>query len=203
METYEIKEGYVSRDKEYLLKQHMIDKQWKHDPYAVRSQKMTYRYAKDVAEKNKHKVIVDMGCGSGILLLRYFNEYNTIGYDLPINVDWLRKNHPDRKWIYSDFNVDVFEKPDMIICADVIEHIMEPNALMEWIKRTEARDIIISTPQRDNLKSASNMSVIGPPKNRYHIREWNYEELEKYVSRYFSIKNHWEKGIHQVIHCSL
>jgi len=201
MENYEIKESYVSRGEEKFLSQQFEDPKQKYDPYHVRAQKLTYRYAYEVLAKKDYKNIVDMGTGSGILLMRFFKQdiFNTVGYDLPDNIAWLKEKYPNRKWELSDFSVIPIEKFEMAICADVIEHILEPNAMMEWFLKVGVKDLIISTPSRDNLNSKQN-PLNGPPHNKYHIREWNYGEFEKYIGRYFLIENHYEKGIHQVIH---
>jgi hypothetical protein len=201
METYEIKESYIPRGEEKFLSQQFEDPHTRCDPYPVRAQKLTYRYAYSIAAEKGYKNIVDMGTGSGILLQRYFKEdkFNTVGYDLPDNVTWLKEKYPERVWRLSDFNVIPDEKFELAICADVVEHILEPNALIEWFVKVGINDLIISTPSRDNLNPKQN-PLNGPPHNKYHIREWNFEEFEKYIGRFFAIENHYEKGIHQVIH---
>jgi 2-polyprenyl-3-methyl-5-hydroxy-6-metoxy-1,4-benzoquinol methylase len=191
MENYNIKKGYTSRGEERFLSQKLE---------VAKDQNMTYKYAKKVALEKGYKNILDIGCGSGFLLLKYFKEYNTIGYDLPGNVEWLKTKYPDRKWTCTPLSPD--EIPDLIICADVIEHVLEPNSFIAFIKDQGAKEIIFSTPQRDALNPAKH-PVNGPPLNKYHIREWNYKEFNAYMSRFFTIINHWEKGIHQVAHVKI
>jgi 2-polyprenyl-3-methyl-5-hydroxy-6-metoxy-1,4-benzoquinol methylase len=193
METYEIKSDYVHRTEEKFLKQHYEIPTTKYEPYPTRAQKHVYKYALQVCNDKKYKKVIDIGTGSGINLIRFFNEFETIGYDLPGNVDWLKQKYPTKDWRLSDFT-KTLESSDLIICADVIEHILEPNSLLEWMKDT-SKDIIISTPNRDMLKNQD-----GPPTNKYHIREWSFEEFEQYISRHFKIEKHWTNGIHQIIH---
>jgi len=194
MENYCIKDSYVSRTEERFLSQKLE---------IAKDQNLTYRYAKKIAENKGYKKIADVGCGSGYLLLKYFREYDTVGYDLPGNISWLKEKYPDRKWVLSDLSVKPEETPDLVICADVIEHVLEPNIFVNWIKNLGAKDFIFSTPQRDLLNPVKHPTN-GPPANKYHIREWNFWEFNAYLRRFFPlIEDHYEKGIHQVLHATL
>ena len=146
-------------------------------------QNEVYLYAKNVIEQNNYKTVVDFGCGSGYKLIKYFNEYNTIGIDLPPTVSVLRKRYPDKSWRDNLEPVDC----DVFIAADVIEHMENPNILLDFIKKCNPKEIILSTPDRNlRIPIVSN----GPPENIYHIREWSVGEFRNYIESQFDIVKH-------------
>jgi hypothetical protein len=77
---------------------------------------------------------------------------------------------------------------DLVICADVIEHIMDPDLFVKQL--LNIRDVkyyIISTPDRDTVRGKLDY---GPPANKHHIREWNLFEFRRYMEQFFEIKEH-------------
>ena len=194
MKNFKIHLNYKSRNQESFL-----NTENKTDEY----QDMVYKYTYDVVLKNNYNKIVDIGCGSAFKLFKYFNDYEFIGYELKKTVNYLIKKHPNNIWVESDFNVEPDIKTDIIICADVIEHILNPDELLLWISKFDVKDIIISTPNRDLLVKYRGISNDGPPVNPYHIREWSFNEFEKYIGEYFNIINHFniDDECCQVIHC--
>lgn len=71
---------------------------------------------------------------------------------------------------------------DVIVCADVIEHMDNPDVLLEIIRRhsNNSSTIVISTPERDNIRG---LDHFGPPPNPTHVREWNQGELVGYFKK--------------------
>ena len=43
----------------------------------------------------KNSTVLDIGTGSGFKLLKYFNNYDTIGMDLTPTVNWLKSKYPN------------------------------------------------------------------------------------------------------------
>ena len=66
------------------------------------------------------------------------------------------------------------------MCINVIEHLLNPDSLMNYLKKYTNEYIIVSTPER---KPESK----GPPPNIHHIREWERHEFEEYISKFFEI----------------
>jgi hypothetical protein len=100
--------------------------------------------------------------------------------------------------MYSDFRSSL-DLPffDILICADVIEHLVDPDELLNWIQNLNFNYLVISTPDRDKLKLyqwPAEQSQSGPPVNEGHIREWNFEEFEAYISQFFEIKKHFHNS---------
>jgi len=149
-------------------------------------------YAAAYALANKHNLlqIGDIGCGSGYKLLKYFKDYKTVGFEINPTYKFLRKTYPKRVWIKSDFNkIPKQHQFDLLICSDVIEHLTNPDDLLNWISQFDFEYLVLSTPDRDILKSLQ--SHTGPPTNKAHVREWNAGELNQYVSEYFEIIDHF------------
>lgn len=142
-----------------------------------------YKYAKDIAVQNDYKTILDFGCGSAFKLIKYFNDYETIGIDLPQTVEILNKKYPDKIW--KDDLVPT--ECDVLIASDVIEHMKNPNELLEFIEKCNPKEIILSTPDRNLIQ---NISKDGPPNNIHHIREWSFEEFARYIGDRFNIISH-------------
>jgi 2-polyprenyl-3-methyl-5-hydroxy-6-metoxy-1,4-benzoquinol methylase len=94
---------------------------------------------------------------------------------------------------------------DLVICADVIEHVKNPDELIHFIIKMDPEHIVISTPDRDLLHEKLGRSQTGPPGNTHHIREWSFDEFENYISRNFNIIRHEKirKEYGQVIYCKL
>jgi hypothetical protein len=74
---------------------------------------------------------------------------------------------------------------DLVICSDVIEHMQNPDILMDFIQSIQSREIIFSTPER-NMQAGVN--DFGPPENPSHYREWDEIEFRNYVSQWFHIE---------------
>ena len=160
-----------------------------------------YLFALDVMKKNKLTKISDIGCGLAYKFLKYFSNYNLIGYEIEPILTSLKQKYPKNKWVLSDFN-STPDFTDLVICADVIEHVDDPDELMEFIKKMRPKHLIISTPDRNILHKKHNRPLQGPPASKYHIREWTFEEFNEYISQHFKVishkKNNSECG--QVIH---
>jgi SAM-dependent methyltransferase len=79
---------------------------------------------------------------------------------------------------------------DLIICADVIEHLVDPDVVLRWIRlfSKPTSRIVLSTPERDLRRGRRSL---GPPENLGHVREWNSREFCAYLdSRGFDILQH-------------
>ena len=85
----------------------------------------------------------------------------------------------------------------MVISADVIEHIPNPDDYMRTLRRFCAQYYVISTPDRaayhggggafmdEPLPNAFTLHLTagGPPFNAVHVREWTHNELAAYATQ--------------------
>lgn len=166
-----------------------------------RWQKEVYSFAKELAVRECHTSVCDMGTGSGYKLLQHFGgpEFKTLGVDVPKTISILRGRYPDREW--QEDSDPIFPGAyDLIIASDVIEHIPDPTSFLDIIAAAKPKDIILSTPDR-SLMSAKSQS--GPPSNLHHVREWGFEEFGSYISSRFEVVKHFisnKRQKTQVIH---
>ena len=169
-------------------------------------QKEVYVFCKDFMKNNNLQTVVDIGCGSGYKLVTILNEFNTIGVETEPCYSFLKSKYPHLKWLLSgekerSFRLhDELYNSDVIICSDVIEHIVDPNILVEYLLSLKAKYYIISTPCREvlcNNPKFSNdygSSFHGPPINPAHVREWTMPEFKQYMGKYFNIiSSHYDK----------
>ena len=190
-----------------------------HDNYNARKEKVVYQDTRDRTDEFQDEVykllgnivkfsglinpiVADIGAGSGYKLEKWIPEVqgeNLIGYELEPNLSFLKTKYPNKTWVESNFSNEPL-KADIVICADVIEHLLNPDSLLEFINKMEPKHIIISTPDRDLLVNLLGRDNNGPPHNQYHIREWNKDELHDYISRFFTVVNqHYIKEEYQQI----
>lgn len=191
-QNYFMKPEYIART-EYVPDAHITT-----DPDCAQTE--VYEAALDVFKRNGGSVVGDVGCGSAYKLLKYFGNVRTIGFEVEPNFQFLVTQYPDREWRFGDFSSSTEGLPafDIVICADVIEHLVDPDDLLNWLKRLNFRYLILSTPDKDMLpryQVPAAQSQSGPPVNPRHIREWSFAELERYLSQYFDIQRHFHNRI--------
>jgi 2-polyprenyl-3-methyl-5-hydroxy-6-metoxy-1,4-benzoquinol methylase len=176
MKKYHIKQEYVSRSSVEFYDDSNNTDNWQDE---------VYQYAKQLFDNHNFYNVLDIGTGSGYKLNKYFSNNETLGIDLPNTVDFLKNKYPEKKWS-SEFKAH--KGYDLIISSDVIEHLLDPDELMNIIKLSSPKLIVLSTPDR-NLIAEEYQS--GPPKNKSHVREWNFVEFKSYVSDHFSVIEHF------------
>lgn len=167
--------------------------------YSDEGQDEVYEFAKNLFKEKNLETVVDIGCGSGFKLMKYFKDEKTLGLETEPCLSQLKKNYPNKEWLdsgepeksFPDFKKDC----DLIICADVVEHILNPDDLLNYIKSYNFKYLIISTPDRkilrDKFISYGEKSWNGPPLNPSHVREWEFTEFENYLNSFFKkIKGH-------------
>ena len=111
-----------------------------------------YLYALGLMKKHGLRSVADVGCGSAYKLITYLGDYDTLGLEVAANIPALRERYPGRQFAESDFQ----GKPpaaDVVICSDVIEHLTDPDVLLDFLRRATCRFLIIATPIRiDKLR---------------------------------------------------
>lgn len=163
-------------------------------------QREVYEYAEQVCKDNNYTSVLDIGCGSAFKLIKHFNDYDTLGLDLPPTVAFLKNTYPTKKWS------DKFEPVtgyDMVICSDVIEHLENPEELVQLIKDCKPKCIIFSTPDKGLRKDGH---WLGPPQTLFHVREWSFYEFAQYMDHHFNVVCHIRSNIDQstqLVHCIL
>lgn len=179
--TYCIKTSYHSRGKYMFFDDTPLKDEW---------QLEVYLFAQKMMQENKFKSVIDVGCGSGYKLLKYLGQYDTMGLEVSPTYEWLLEKFPHRRWIKSDFNTNKKLSTDLVISSDIIEHLEDPDKLLDFVNRIECKSIIFSTPSRDLLYRFWNWGYWGPPRNKHHVREWSFNEFRQYLSLSFEVIFH-------------
>lgn len=152
-------------------------------------------------KKNRHLIkklkinsVIDIGCGTAIKLMKFLypvcHEIYEIDQEHIIKI--CRIKYGLDTFIVDNIEkskIDLKKKFDLVICTDVIEHLSDPDKLLNYIKRFSHKNtiIMITTPERDTLRGNDCNHCPKPD----HIREWNKFEFNKYLkSRGFKILHH-------------
>ncbi len=78
--------------------------------------------------------------------------------------------------IYDGYNLSYADNHfDIITCVDVLEHVEDYHRFLNELMRVSKAGVFISTPNRRPEFTNSD----GSPKNFWHLREWNFEELDE------------------------
>ena len=144
-----------------------------------------YRIALKLLQEYNLKSIIDVGCGSGRKLKKLNNAFPNVlitGVDQEEVIKFCRASYDFGSWLVDDFEnpkLKTDTKADLVICSDVIEHVKNPDVLLEYVKtRTKSNFyILLSTPDRDVLRGKN---CLHSP-NKHHIREWNAKEFDQFI----------------------
>lgn len=144
---------------------------------ALLYQTHVYRGVREVMLADKLTSVLDVGCGCPEKLRAYvFPVSNDItGIDILDEIDF---EEYGMKYYREDLNVaklDINRIFDLIVCADVIEHMRIPTSLLELIKRhsNERTKIVISTPDVS--------SYINVNPHPGHVQAWDGDTFKDFL----------------------
>lgn len=150
---------------------------------SIRHQDAVYRLAARIVPAGA-AVVLDVGCGTGDQLARHLTTAapRVVGVDQPSAIALARASHPGLEWVAADLRADatwasLFElRPDVTICADVIEHVDDPVSLLTRLHTLigPRGRLVLSTPDRARVEDQPRL---GPPRNAHHVREWALDEM--------------------------
>jgi 2-polyprenyl-3-methyl-5-hydroxy-6-metoxy-1,4-benzoquinol methylase len=148
-------------------------------------------------DKDKNKYILDLGCGNGYLvnyLIEHsYNAYGTDASEKGITI--AKKQNPDRFFL-QDLSADALPAQlqnipfDTIISTEVIEHLYNPEAFINFCKQqlSSGGEIIITTPYHGYLKNLM-LSVFNKWDSHMnplwlggHIKLWSKKTLTKVLT---------------------
>lgn len=142
-----------------------------------------YRALREVILTYECKSVLDFGCGHWIKLYKYIYPVckDIVGIDLPEHID-RNGSAPFGMFIGHDLEKDVFQsdrKFDIIVASDIVEHLVNPDNLMNSVKNNLAEDcfVLFATPDRSFQRIGSEKG----PYNQFHVREWTEDEFCAYL----------------------
>jgi 2-polyprenyl-3-methyl-5-hydroxy-6-metoxy-1,4-benzoquinol methylase len=160
------------------------------------AQHAVYELAASLIQRRGLKTALDVGCGLGHKLDKLVSPHaqRCVGIDQPTCIDVAKNMLPNTKIEFASAD---FEQPgdtglgtfDLVMSVDVIEHLLDPDLLLAFIKAHCHVDsiVLISTPERDLRRGKDNRKS---PKAE-HVREWNQAELAAYLdSEGFEVIDH-------------
>lgn len=196
--TYFIKPGYTINDTAWTNDAVSGETYWTKERLkaSLSYQYPVYMSARKLIAMGDVTRVIDVGCGVATklaVLHRAFPHVEFVGIDQATTIEFCQKYHRFGRWIADDLEQPDEQlsdlKADLVICSDVIEHMIDPDVLLRYLKRRvrPGGRILLSTPERDALRGPSCTSS----PNRYHVREWNRQELAEYLrSAGFAIIEH-------------
>jgi SAM-dependent methyltransferase len=184
MNNFFIKEGYKINEAAKTFETEFVGEYWTEARIKTSSvyQYDVYKFAGELIKKYNFQVGIDLGCGPGTKG-KWFLEPNLkelILIDQPNCKAIAQKTIPNTKFIGVDLEnltLRLNEKVDIIICADVIEHLANPIPTIKFCLHSIKKGgyIILSTPERDVLRGEGCLESPHPA----HVREWNHIEFRK------------------------
>jgi 2-polyprenyl-3-methyl-5-hydroxy-6-metoxy-1,4-benzoquinol methylase len=145
-------------------------------------QRPVYLAAAKLLKGRQRRRVLDVGCGYPIKLNDVIVPLaeRVVALDQPSVVERFGRSFPRIAFAAADLERPSIQgKFDLIICSDVVEHLIDPQPCVDFIRDSLSPDgyAVISTPERDLLRGAD---ATASPK-REHVREWNQEELANWL----------------------
>ncbi|MFP6874814.1 MAG: methyltransferase domain-containing protein [Verrucomicrobiales bacterium] len=154
------------------------------DKSSRRYQRVVYKYASKIHGGGR---VLDIGCGIGYKTIKFFRKSETLGLEIEPTLSLLREKYPHRCWEEGNLENLPEGRFPLVICADVIEHIIDPDDLLNFIGKIDFSTCVMSTPDRDTLNNE-----LGLPRNSSHLREWSFAEFGYYIAEHFQVMEHFQ-----------
>ncbi len=147
----------------------------------------------NIAVRAKGKTVCDIGSGAGLgTTILAQRAQSVIGIEkVASSVRFSRKCHPltNVQFLNEDIGKCSLSDNsfDVVVAVEVIEHIANYQAALDQMARIlkESGTLYISSPNR-NQDIRGGASGAGPPRNKYHVREWTAEEFRHILLSRFS-----------------
>lgn len=152
-----------------------------------------YATAAALIRKHRYRTLLDVGSGPPVKL----GSLMPAGLDIclvdqPNTAPLAKEILPQAQFFDANLENDfpaIDRKFDLILCADVIEHLIAPDACLDFMRRHLSTNglLLVSTPERDALRGKNYAHSPHP----MHVREWNFDEFRRFlVSRNFEVIDH-------------
>jgi SAM-dependent methyltransferase len=168
---------------------------WVDDWQVVYEHLHRYYFAADLADGRR---VLDLGSGEGYgsaILAERAKEVLGIELDSQA-VEHASTNYPFDNLEFRQASVlELDDLPDasfdLVICYEVIEHIIEHDELLALVRRVLAPDglFVVSTPDREIYSEATDYH------NPYHVKELSRPELDHLLTRFFSHHGLWGQTV--------
>ncbi|GAH15192.1 unnamed protein product, partial [marine sediment metagenome] len=159
----------------------------------------TYLICRNLTKKFKLKSVLDVGCRDANKLMKLIYPICNDVYGIDKEkyfIDLCKKKYKNHNFFVDDVEnpkLKINKKFELIICSDIIEHLANPDNLLDYVKKYSNNNsvVVFSTPERDLRYGES----CNKPKLEGHIREWNSTEFKNYLE-YMGFKIIYQKFIY-------
>lgn len=153
-----------------------------------RYQLHVYQWAARLGRELGLSTVLDVGCGAGIKLARILAPAfdRATGWDTADGLAHAWRNARDADANVELAEVDLEQAPtasdrtwDLVVCADVVEHLADPRHLLARLRQCAGRHglILLSTPDRPRVRGRACNACTKPE----HVREWSRDEFLAFV----------------------
>ena len=132
--------------------------------------------------------VVDLGCGDGGLL-SLIQDIPSWGYDFqPANADgWIQRGViAEHRDVFNAF--DVPRWGDLVVMTEVLEHLADPHAVIEWVSR-HAEWVVASSPKNET----------GDHHGDCHAWAWDLDGYLDLFEPHFQVTSHTTIDWSQII----
>ena len=143
------------------------------------------------------KSMLDLGCGTGFNYVYATDKLkagNVHGVDISASaVSYAKTVYPTGSFAQGDICSETLDcgiaSWDTVVCCEVIEHVENPDALLETVYRhlQPSGIAFVSTPNRPVFSLNHEPS----PVNHTHLKEYTLEEFRAMLARRFSMVEIW------------
>lgn len=144
-----------------------------------------YRWAAALVRERRLACVLDVGCGVGTKLAAEIAPVcrDLCAVDQPSALAHARARCPAASYAEIDLercDLHLGRRFDLILCADVVEHLVDPDHMLRFI-RAHAHHrslILLSTPERRRLRGRDCNGSDKPE----HVREWSMDEFRRFLA---------------------
>lgn len=176
-DKYFLPAGYISRPDPGHFVDDDLNATWRPDLYPE---------AVVVARRLGARKIIDVTCGTVAKVAALHPRFEVVRIDYDLSIEARHTRYDLSNWIEMGFDADDahgFEDVAgaVLICCDVIEHLVYPEQLLRMLKQGldgGGAVLLLSTPERNLTRGRGHL---GPPPNPAHVREWATDELQRFM----------------------
>jgi hypothetical protein len=143
-----------------------------------------------IAEVNRFKTIIELGYESSLKLCKYFSSDYMISAENPPPSEATQLRKPKYQPIeFEILHPDLFDA-DIVICSNVLEHILEPDRLLSAMAASAAKIFLFSSPALEILDAMGLSSRSGPPHVKSRFYEWTTSQFAELVNDHLVVIAH-------------
>jgi 2-polyprenyl-3-methyl-5-hydroxy-6-metoxy-1,4-benzoquinol methylase len=143
--------------------------------------------------------IHEVGCGEGYWVCQWIKHgLSARGSDFSVQIIELARKNAESQGLSpsifqtgSIYDLDAKkDSADLLVCCEVFEHLEDPCAAMQVLKKVVGKYLIISVPREPlwrilNLARLKYVAQLGNTPG--HVQHWSRSRFIKFVSTYFTI----------------